>query len=88
MLVEVVTKSYCENLAQKVNSLQEYPVECKKFDDLYANLEKKFSQNKDPFLGMPSGSAIRARQSRKEGRESNEKLQRRLTTGVSGFTKK
>jgi hypothetical protein len=76
----VVTKSYCESIAQKITSLQDFPVACQQFDDVYEKLEKKIALAADPFIGMRPGTAIQARASRSKGVESHHQIQRRLTT--------
>lgn len=76
----LITKSYCESIAQKITSLQDFPVACQQYDDVYEKLEKKIARSADPFYGMDPGTAIKARATRAAGLESHHQIQRRQTT--------
>ena len=77
----------CKLLAEKVNSVNELPYECKKYPDAMKEASKpaKISRkDTDAYAGMQGATAAKA--VKKSGRESHAQIQRRLTN-TRRFTK-
>ena len=77
----------CKLLAEKVNSVNELPYECKKYPDAMKEASKpaKISRkDTDAYAGMQGAMAAKA--VKKSGRESHAQIQRRLTNSRR-FTK-
>ena len=72
-------------LAEKVESVNELPYQCKKYPEATkAASLKRTSTEKGAFAGMQGGLAAQA--NKKKGRESQAQIQRRLTNSRR-FTK-
>ena len=80
------TLDKCKMIAEKVNSANELPYECKKYPEAVksASLKRQGTQ-KSAFAGMQGGAAAQA--NRHRGKESHAQMQRRMTNSRR-FTKK
>ena len=77
----------CKLLAEKVNSVNELPYECKKYPDAMKEASKPAKiprKDTDAYAGMQGAMAAKA--VKKSGRESHAQIQRRLTNSKR-FTK-
>jgi len=75
--------AFCENLASKLNNINNLPKACQKYSSVVQTVEKKMAQDKETlnqaFAGMSPGQAQRAKTQRLQGRESQAQFQRRYT---------
>ena len=86
LLIAEYTLDKCKMIAEKVNSANELPYECKKYPEVVksASLKRQGTQ-KSAFAGMQGGAAAQA--NRQRGKESHAQMQRRMTNSRR-FTKK
>jgi len=86
LLIAEYTLDKCKMIAEKVNSANELPYECKKYPEVVKSASiKRHATQKAAFEGMQGGLAAQA--NKRKGKETHAQMQRRMTNSRR-FTKK
>eukprot|EP00978_Attheya_sp_CCMP212_P032380 scaffold126150_cov60-Attheya_sp.AAC.16 len=70
----------CQRIAAKISSVSDMPIECKNYDDLMQDLQRRLTKSEaGAFAGMTPGQAQAAMSARSKGQLNHAQIQRRLT---------
>mmetsp|Transcript_22801 Transcript_22801/g.34557 ORF Transcript_22801/g.34557 Transcript_22801/m.34557 type:complete len:107 (+) Transcript_22801:61-381(+) len=82
-------KLYCQALTDKIKKIDDIPVVCKNYPDIFQKIKKRIDERDAAiaFQGMQAGTGTDARAARVQGRLSQPQIQR-LHTNHRRFSKK
>jgi len=78
-------RKWCESIADKINKASDLPIECRSFNSVVSNLQRRDSKNDSKgdmakaFEGMTPGEMAAAMSARKSGHLNPAQIQRRMT---------